>query len=122
MSSQLAVQLVITVGAIIIALLGWLFTGRPRNADVEIRYSAEAREWAKTFQINANDAREDARQAHERATRAEERVARTEAEIVAMRVEHDKIITRMAAMERHFQTLEAMIRELGGTPPPLVVP
>ena len=108
MNSQLAVQVVITGGAIVLALLGGVFARRRSSADVEVTLSAAAREWVQDFQVNARD--------------ANERAARAEARIVELQNQMMQIQARMAAMERHFRALETMIRDLGGEPPPLVLP
>ena len=108
MTSQLMVQIVITGGAVILALLGGMFARRRSSADVEVTLSAAAREWVQDFQVTARE--------------ANERAARAEARIVELQTQMMQIQARIETMERYVRTLEQMVRDLGGTPPSLVLP
>lgn len=107
MGSGLGVQIVITLGAVLLALVGGAFARRRTSADVEVTLSKEAREWVKDFRTGAQDAMEQAKAANDRAGRAESHAA-------ALQIQLDALI-------HHIRRLEAVIRGMGGEPPALPV-
>lgn len=98
------VQIVITVGLILSAFVGGVFSRRTRHVSAEVTLSVEAREWAKTFEDRA-------RQAELRAERAEVSAAE------AMRQARE-CQTRMNSLEDHVERLEYIMRREGLEPPP----
>lgn len=102
--SAWAVQLLITLGAVLPVVLGGLFARRRATADAEVTLSTAAREWATDFAQVARDAVAEARSASERCSLAETRVLECH--------------RRVDAMEHHIEALESAMRAHQITPPP----
>lgn len=111
MSAEVTVQLILTGGAIALALLGYLFGRRTRHVTAEVTLSVQAMEWAKQFEDRARNAEARSERAEVRATRAEQAAtnAAEQAEECQIRMDH---------MERHIERLEAEMRAHGLEPPP----
>lgn len=103
MPAEVLVQLVLTVGGLIVAFMGGVFSRRTRRVSAEVTLSAEVREWAKQFE--------------ERARRAEERADEAEREAGRASRQAGDCQYQVQLLLRHVGRLEAKLREAGINPP-----
>lgn len=103
MGSAVLVQVIITVGAILVAFLGGVFSRRTRHVSAEVTLSVEAREWAKAFE--------------DRATRAEQRAERAEQAATSASRQAQNCQNRVNGLIEHVEHLERMMRQQGIDPP-----
>lgn len=87
MTSAVAVQLIITLGAVILAVVGTLALRRTRHVTAEVTLSVQAMEWAKQFEDRARNAETRAERAEARAERAEERITDCQARVERLETE-----------------------------------
>jgi Alanine-zipper, major outer membrane lipoprotein len=104
MNAAVVTQVVISLGLVITAFLGGIFSRRTQRVTAEVTLSVEAREWAKTFE--------------DRAGKAEARAERAEQTALEATRQARSCQDRMDLLERHVDKLEGMMRMEGLTPPP----
>lgn len=103
MNSAVIIQIILTLGGVLVAFLTGLFSRRTRHVSAEVTLSVEAREWAKSFEERAREAEARARNAEQSALEANRRAMNCQ--------------DRMEAMERHIDRLEDLMAKNGIDPP-----
>lgn len=119
MNAAVAVQLILTVGALATAVLGYFVGRRNRHVTAEVTLSVEARAWAQQFEDRARNAETRAERAEARADQAEDAAAEAARRTARAVTQVENCQARVDVMERHIQQLRTLMREHGLEPPPM---